>query len=144
MKMRNRMIVACSRARFALVVIGCEGLLRQAEHWSQVVDILSDDNLVGEGLPITTTTTTTSSTQSPSTALTTTNNYKLSTITNLLLYADGTTVEQKGTTADNIAASSVSMGGAGEVTMGGGGLLAMAMKSASYQVDKKRRTEEDE
>jgi superfamily I DNA and/or RNA helicase len=60
MKMRNRMIVACSRARFAMVVVGCEGLLRQAEHWSQVVDILSDDNLAGEGLPITTTTTTTS------------------------------------------------------------------------------------
>ena len=151
MKMRNRMIVACSRARFAMVVVGCEGLLRQAEHWSQVVDILSDDNLVGEGLPITATTTTTSADRSSQPSSTD----KVSTTTNLLLYADGTTVEQKGPSAHSSGTNAVSpstssmgcVGGSTEVvTMGGGGLLTTAMRSAaasSYQIDKKRRTEEE-
>ena len=53
MKMRNRMIVACSRARHAMVLIGSEELLSQSEHWNEVLMNLRNQNCVGEALPIT-------------------------------------------------------------------------------------------
>ncbi|AAZ10495.1 hypothetical protein, conserved [Trypanosoma brucei brucei TREU927] len=53
LKMRNRMIVCCSRARFAMVMIGNDGLLEQSTHWKQVLDTLRDDQCVGDKLPVT-------------------------------------------------------------------------------------------
>jgi superfamily I DNA and/or RNA helicase len=51
-RMRNRMIVACSRARFAMVVIGSVELLQQSEHWSVVLKHLNEAGCVGDKLPI--------------------------------------------------------------------------------------------
>ncbi|KPI86285.1 hypothetical protein ABL78_4668 [Leptomonas seymouri] len=50
---RNRLIVSCSRARFAMVVVGNDKLLRQCSHWQEVLDQLQADNHIGECLPIT-------------------------------------------------------------------------------------------
>lgn len=52
-KTRNRLIVSCSRARFAMVMVGNDTLLRQCVHWKQVLDELEADQNVGEELPIT-------------------------------------------------------------------------------------------
>ena len=54
LRTRNRMIVACSRARFAMVILGNDNLLRQSPHWSQVLRQLDDQKLIGDTLPITT------------------------------------------------------------------------------------------
>jgi hypothetical protein len=56
LRMRNRMIVACSRARFAMVVLGNDQLLRQSPHWAEVLTQLESDHLIGDMLPITTVT----------------------------------------------------------------------------------------
>ncbi|KPA80604.1 hypothetical protein ABB37_04800 [Leptomonas pyrrhocoris] len=50
---RNRLIVSCSRARFAMVMVGNDKLLRQCSHWQAVLDQLQADNHIGESLPIT-------------------------------------------------------------------------------------------
>ncbi|CBZ35946.1 hypothetical protein, conserved [Leishmania donovani] len=50
---RNRLIVSCSRARFAMVMIGNDELLRQCHHWEQVLDQLQAEQCIGESLPIT-------------------------------------------------------------------------------------------
>ncbi|KAG5473863.1 hypothetical protein LSCM1_04497 [Leishmania martiniquensis] len=50
---RNRLIVSCSRARFAMVMIGNDKLLRQCRHWEQVLDQLQAAQCIGESLPIT-------------------------------------------------------------------------------------------
>merc|ERR1711991_86572 len=51
-RMRNRMIVACSRARFAMVMIGADSLLEKSPHWAKVLEHLREKKLVGEKLPI--------------------------------------------------------------------------------------------
>ncbi|ORC90280.1 putative NFX1-type zinc finger-containing protein 1-like [Trypanosoma theileri] len=53
LRMRNRMIVCCSRARFAMVIVGNDVLLQQSNHWKQVLDLLQEDDCVGDRLPIT-------------------------------------------------------------------------------------------
>nr|CCC89847.1 conserved hypothetical protein [Trypanosoma congolense IL3000] len=53
LKMRNRMIVCCSRARFAMVLIGNDTLLREASHWKELLTMLDEVNCVGDELPIT-------------------------------------------------------------------------------------------
>ncbi|ESL07110.1 hypothetical protein TRSC58_05207 [Trypanosoma rangeli SC58] len=53
LRMRNRMIVSCSRARFAMVMVGSDTLLQHSQHWKQVLDMLQHDNCVGDRLPIT-------------------------------------------------------------------------------------------
>ncbi|KAG5490345.1 hypothetical protein JKF63_00465 [Porcisia hertigi] len=50
---RNRLIVSCSRARFAMVMVGNDQLLRQCRHWEQVLDQLQTEQCIGESLPIT-------------------------------------------------------------------------------------------
>ncbi|CCW67311.1 unnamed protein product [Phytomonas sp. Hart1] len=51
-RMRNRLVVSCSRARFAMVIIGNDALLRQCEHWAQVLDALEATKCVGSRLPV--------------------------------------------------------------------------------------------
>lgn len=51
--MRNRLIVSCSRARFAFVMVGNDTLLMQCEHWASVLTKLHEINCVGDKLPIT-------------------------------------------------------------------------------------------
>ncbi|KAH9598758.1 DNA2/NAM7 helicase [Trypanosoma melophagium] len=53
LKMRNRMIVCCSRARFAMVMVGNDAILQQSNHWKQVLNLLQEDDCVGDRLPIT-------------------------------------------------------------------------------------------
>ncbi|PWV18105.1 putative ATP-dependent helicase [Trypanosoma cruzi] len=53
LRMRNRMIVSCSRARFAMVMTGSETLLEQSSHWKEVLYMLRKENCVGDRLPIT-------------------------------------------------------------------------------------------
>ncbi|KAG8347812.1 AAA domain [Trypanosoma vivax] len=53
LRMRNRMIVCCSRARHAMVMVGNDTLLDQSPHWKQVLDLLRKDGCVGDRLPIT-------------------------------------------------------------------------------------------
>lgn len=50
---RNRLIVSCSRARFAMVMVGNDKLLRQCSHWQEVLDQLQTDGHIGESLPVT-------------------------------------------------------------------------------------------
>ncbi|KAK7200275.1 AAA domain containing protein [Novymonas esmeraldas] len=50
---RNRLIVSCSRARFAMVVVGNDTLLRQCHHWELVLDQLQAERCIGDSLPIT-------------------------------------------------------------------------------------------
>ena len=50
---RNRLIVSCSRARFAMVMVGNDTLLRQCTHWQEVLDQLQGDHLIGDSLPVT-------------------------------------------------------------------------------------------
>ncbi|KAG5499079.1 hypothetical protein GH5_03781 [Leishmania sp. Ghana 2012 LV757] len=50
---RNRLIVSCSRARFAMVMIGNDDLLRQCRHWEQVLNQLQTEQCIGESLPVT-------------------------------------------------------------------------------------------
>jgi hypothetical protein len=50
---RNRLIVSCSRARFAMVLVGNDKLLRQCSHWQEVLDQLQTDHHIGERLPVT-------------------------------------------------------------------------------------------
>ncbi|AIO00159.1 hypothetical protein LPMP_292120 [Leishmania panamensis] len=50
---RNRLIVSCSRARFAMVMIGNDELLRQCRHWERVLGQLESEQRIGESLPIT-------------------------------------------------------------------------------------------
>lgn len=52
LKYRNRLIVAASRARFAMVFIGSEQLLLQSPHWKQVLDQLRARGCVGDALPV--------------------------------------------------------------------------------------------
>ena len=52
-KLRNRFIVACSRARFSFIIIGSTHLLNQSAHWKQLIQTLKNDNAVSEHLPIT-------------------------------------------------------------------------------------------
>lgn len=52
LRLRNRMIVSCSRARFAMVMMGNEELLRKSSHWNQLLDILCNRNCIGAYLPI--------------------------------------------------------------------------------------------
>jgi hypothetical protein len=51
-RMRNRMIVACSRARFAMVVLGSVALLKQSPHWKILVEALEQAAVVGRALPL--------------------------------------------------------------------------------------------
>ncbi|CCW59709.1 unnamed protein product [Phytomonas sp. EM1] len=51
-RMRNRLIVSCSRARFAMVIIGNDTLLKQCEHWAQVLKYLEEKKCVGTKLPV--------------------------------------------------------------------------------------------
>jgi hypothetical protein len=51
-RMRNRMIVACSRARFAMVLIGSDNLLGQSSHWNKVLEELERRGAVGPELPV--------------------------------------------------------------------------------------------
>lgn len=51
-RMRNRMIVACSRARFASVIIGNDALLMGSPHWASVITALRQKKLVGPKLPV--------------------------------------------------------------------------------------------
>eukprot|EP00760_Papus_ankaliazontas_P035863 PhM_4_TR8054/c0_g1_i1/m.30623 len=45
LKLENRMIVACSRARHALVILGNAELLRGATHWKKVLDTIGAENI---------------------------------------------------------------------------------------------------
>eukprot|EP01062_Namystynia_karyoxenos_P056178 TRINITY_DN47142_c0_g1_i1.p1 TRINITY_DN47142_c0_g1~~TRINITY_DN47142_c0_g1_i1.p1 ORF type:complete len:1477 (+),score=493.73 TRINITY_DN47142_c0_g1_i1:76-4506(+) len=40
MRLQNRMVVACSRARFAFIMVGSSELLAKAKHWEQTVGII--------------------------------------------------------------------------------------------------------
>lgn len=53
LKMRNRMIVACSRARFAMIIIGNSDLLELSPHWRQVLEMLREMDAIGKYLPVT-------------------------------------------------------------------------------------------
>eukprot|EP00667_Euglena_gracilis_P000332 EG_transcript_332 len=50
----NRMCVALSRARFALFILGCPGLLARVPHWQQTLELLRARPVpaVGEDLPL--------------------------------------------------------------------------------------------
>ena len=52
LRMRNRMIVALSRARFSMVIIGNDDLLMKSEHWAQVVAVLRSEGKVGNCMPV--------------------------------------------------------------------------------------------
>lgn len=53
LRMRNRMIVSCSRARFAMIMVGSDSLLQQSSHWKHVLDMLQEEGCVGDRLPVT-------------------------------------------------------------------------------------------
>lgn len=53
MQLRSRLIVSCSRARFAMVIMGNDALVEQCEHWARVMADLRGRGAVGEELPIT-------------------------------------------------------------------------------------------
>eukprot|EP01065_Artemidia_motanka_P033032 TRINITY_DN3_c2_g1_i1.p1 TRINITY_DN3_c2_g1~~TRINITY_DN3_c2_g1_i1.p1 ORF type:complete len:1460 (+),score=470.62 TRINITY_DN3_c2_g1_i1:62-4381(+) len=40
MRLRNRMCVACSRARFSMVIVGSTEMLEQVKHWKATVEII--------------------------------------------------------------------------------------------------------
>ncbi|EPY20038.1 hypothetical protein STCU_09185 [Strigomonas culicis] len=52
-RMRNRLIVACSRARFGFVIVGNDDLLQQCSHWAALLERLRADGCIGDALPIT-------------------------------------------------------------------------------------------
>lgn len=50
---RNRLVVSCSRARFGMVIIGNDDLLKKCDHWATLLQQLHDLGCVGEALPVT-------------------------------------------------------------------------------------------
>jgi hypothetical protein len=52
LRLRNRMIVSCSRARFALTIIGNDSLLEQSPHWQKMLGMLRAVDCVGSDIPI--------------------------------------------------------------------------------------------
>jgi hypothetical protein len=52
LKMRNRMIVTCSRARHAMVIIADNTLLQQSPHWREVVNALEETRSIGDRIPV--------------------------------------------------------------------------------------------
>ncbi|EPY25188.1 hypothetical protein AGDE_11976 [Angomonas deanei] len=52
-RMRNRLIVSCSRARFGFVMVGNDALLKQCGHWANLLQHLEKEKCVGDKLPIT-------------------------------------------------------------------------------------------
>lgn len=53
LRMRNRLVVSASRARFAMVMMGSDRLLRQCSHWAQLLATLEKAGCVGDKLPVT-------------------------------------------------------------------------------------------
>jgi len=45
LKLENRMIVACSRARHALVILASEDLLQKSPHWASVINTLGKEHV---------------------------------------------------------------------------------------------------
>lgn len=52
LRMRNRMIVACSRARFAYIIVGNSKLLEQSPHWAEVLAMLRSRSAISTHLPV--------------------------------------------------------------------------------------------
>lgn len=52
LRMRNRMIVSCSRARFAMIIMGNASLLERSLHWNQLLRLLHQDGAIGDNLPL--------------------------------------------------------------------------------------------
>lgn len=52
LRMRNRMIVSCSRARFAFIIVGSSALLEQSPHWKQVLAMLRERQSIGTSIPL--------------------------------------------------------------------------------------------
>ncbi|CUG29882.1 Hypothetical protein, putative [Bodo saltans] len=52
LRMRNRMIVACSRARYAYIIVGNSKLLEQSPHWAQVLAMLRAKNAISQSIPL--------------------------------------------------------------------------------------------
>lgn len=52
LKMRNRMVVSCSRARYAFIIVGNSKLLDQSPHWKQVLDMLRAQRCIAEKIPL--------------------------------------------------------------------------------------------
>jgi superfamily I DNA and/or RNA helicase len=52
LKTRNRMVVAVSRARHAMIMLGNPELLNQSPHWKELLDIAAARGCVGESMPI--------------------------------------------------------------------------------------------
>lgn len=52
LRMRNRLVVSCSRARYGMVLIGSPDLLRKSKHWADLLQLLEEKDCVGDRIPI--------------------------------------------------------------------------------------------